>query len=393
MKKVLLSSLMLVLVLGLVLSGCGQQAPAPAPAPARAPAPAPSPAPTPSPGPAPSPAPAPEPAKPIKLRMAYGPPPTTVFHTKGFVPWSKTIKERTTAIGKPVEITLFPGEALVKHLETYDAVLKGVADIGACWGPQHFPGRMPVVDVMNLPLMFASSTAASLTGWEMYQAHPEFQDDLAEVKVFGFQPPAPYQIVSRGKQIKVLEDMKGMKCMVRGGLDTETMVSLGVVPVPLPMPEVYLALERGTIDMAPLNWEGVQTFKWHEVTKYRTELPIGLNCSCLIVAMNLDTWSSLPPEVQQVFNELTGEPFSKMLGQGMDAEQGPRIEMIKEYDKKVGNPEFYYMPDAEFQRWRQAVNHMYEDWIKDIESRGLPGRAIFEDLQSRAEKYNKEYAP
>ena len=185
--------------------------------------------------------------------------------------------------------------------------------------------------------------------------------------------------------------MKGLKAMVRGGLDTQTMEALGTVPVPLPMPEVYLALERGTIDMATLNWEGSVAFKWFEVTKYRTELPIGLNASCLITAMNLDTWNSLPPDVQAIFTELSGVYLSKLLGQGMDKVQPVLVKnVIKKYDAKVGNPDFYYMPEDEFQRWVEAVTPIYEKWITDMEAKGLPGRAIFEDVQRLAKKYNKD---
>ncbi len=378
MKKLCFIPLAIILILGLILSSCGGKTPAPEPAPA--------------PGPTtPAPTPAPETAKPIKLRWAHGVPPVTAFQTKAFTPWAEMVKERTTAIGKPVQIAFFPAESLVKHFETYDAVVKGVADIGSMWGPQHFPGRMPVVDVMNLPLLFATASSASLTGWELYQNHAEFRQDLSEVKVIGFNPPAPYQIVSRNKPIKTLEDMKGQKCMVRGGIDAEAMSLLGAVPIPMPMPETYMALERGTIDIAPLNWEGVHTFKWYEVTKYRTELPIGLNTSFLIVGMNMETWNGLPPEVQGIIEELSGEYFSKLAGNAMDGEQGPRVDIIKEHDKKVGNDEFYEVPEAEFQKWVQAASPLYESWIADIEKKGLPGRAIFEDLQRLAKKYNAEY--
>ena len=68
----------------------------------------------------------------------------TAFQTDAFVPWTKIIKERTTAIGKPVDIKIFPAESLAKMYDTYDALIEGVMDIGSMWGPSHFPGRMPV---------------------------------------------------------------------------------------------------------------------------------------------------------------------------------------------------------------------------------------------------------
>jgi len=91
-----------VMIIGLVVIGCSK------------------PAQTPTPAPAPSPAPAPGPAEPIKLKLAHSVPPMSATHTAIIVPWTKMIEERTAAIGKPVQFTLFPGGALAKIPEQYD---------------------------------------------------------------------------------------------------------------------------------------------------------------------------------------------------------------------------------------------------------------------------------
>ena len=83
--------------------------------------------------------------------------------------------------------------------------------------------------------------------------------------------------------------------------------------------------------------------------------------------------------------------MTKAAAEAFDTENVSSLGVIKEYDKKMGNPDFYYMPEDEFQRWVQAVTPLYEKWIADIEAKGLPGRAIFEDIQRLAAKYNKEY--
>ncbi len=371
MKKALLFFLIIVLGSALIFGSCAKPTPATAPVPA--------------------PVPTPKPVEPIKLKWAHGVPPVTTFQTGAFTPWAEIIKERTTAIGKPVEIAFFPAESLVKMYDTYDALITGVCDIGSMWGPCHFKGRMPMGEVMELPFLFPSATVNSLVSQDIFKKWPEFQNDYREAKVLGFNPPAPHQIVSRTKPIKVLEDLKGMKTMCTGGIDVDILKALGAIPVPMPMPEVFMALERGTLDVGFLNWEGVVAFKWFEATKYRTELPKGLYSNSLIISMNWDTWNRLPPGVQEIFTELSGVYLSKLCGQAMDKPLDHVVGIIKQYDEKMGNPGIYYMPEDEYQRWVAAVTPLYEKWKADVEAKGLPGRAIFEDIQRLAEKYAKEY--
>jgi len=301
------------------------------------------------------------------------------------------IKERTTAIGKPVEITIYPAETLVKGPDTYDAIITGVTQIGSNFGPQHFPGRMPLTEGLNLPLLFSTSASAAMTAQELYDTRPEIQKELREVKILAFHPPFPYQILSKNKYIKTLEDFKGVRSMVRGGTDSDAMRALGATPVPVTMPETYISLERGVIDMAALSWQGAWSFKWHEVTKYRTDLPVGLNTSLLTMGINLDVWNGLPADVQKIFTETTGAVFSKTAGQAQDKAQGKFAQMIKDYDAKAGNPEFYSLPNEEFLKWRQAVTPLYDKFAAERDAKGLAGKSILTDILKLADKYNKEF--
>jgi len=362
MKKLIFIAIILITLIGVVAAGCQPSTPSSEPA---------------------------DQGEVIKLRWSHGLPPMTVFHREVFVPWAEELKERTTAIGKPVEVSFFPAATLAKLFDQYDLLLKGGADIVSMWGPQHFPGRMPLAEILNLPFLFPSATAAGLTSFELYETTPELQEQYSEAKLLAFQPPAPYQFVSRTKEIKKLEDFKGLKVMARGGTDSETIKLLGAVPVTLQMPEVYQSLEKGIVDVGPLNWEGIANFKWYEVTKYRTQMPKGLMTSTLTISMNWDTWNSLPPDVQEIIDEMTGRGLTEKCGTVMDNADTSLYEAkIKPYDEEVGNPGRYMMPDDEFQRWLEAVDSIYKEKIEELESKGFPGKATFEKLQQLAEKYS-----
>ncbi len=387
MKGFFLIALAIVITAVLIFGGCAKPAPAPAPAPA--PSPAPGPAPAPAPGPAPQPSPAPAKAEPIKLRWSHGVPTATVHHQQIFLPLIAQIEERTAAIGKPVKITMFPAGALGALPDQYKLLLAGTADIVSNWGPVDMPGRFPMLDVFNLPLLFPNGTVFIKVAQELYDTYPEIQEETSEAKILFFQPSPVHYIQARTKQIKTLEDLKGLKTLARGGINGEIIKALGSVPVTMPMPEVYVALERGLLDVAPMNWEGTVSFKWYEITKYRTDLPKGLFITNLITSMNWDSWNKLPPEVQKVFADLTGPNLTDFSGAAIDGANAHFREVIKEYDQKNGNPEIYMLSDSEFQKWVQAVASVYDMWEADAEAKGLPGKALFDDVVRLVDKYSK----
>ncbi len=314
----------------------------------------------------------------------------SVHHQEVFIPWAEMIKERTTAIGKPVEITIFGAQALGKMEDQYDLVVNGMADIGGNIGTSTLAGRFPLNDVMDLPFLFPNATVASLVGQEMFDTQPAFRDEFKDTKVLFFQSVSPKHINARTKQIKTLEDFKGLKVNSVGSLDARNVAALGASPVTMIMPEVYTALERGLLDIGILEWEGAFAFKWYEVTKYRTVLHKGLYITHIISNMNWNTWNNLPPDVQKIFEELSGPYMSKFSGETFDKANEHLFEFIKEYDKKAGNPEPYYIPQDEYQRWVKAATPVYEEWIADMEAKGLPARATFEEVKRLTEKYSAQ---
>ena len=63
------------------------------------------------------------------------------------------------------------------------------------------------------------------------------------------------------------------------------------------------------------------------------------------------------------------------------------VEGIKEHDKKVDNPEFYYLTAEEHERWAEVVRPVLEVWVEENEAKDYPARAILEDAIAFAEQY------
>jgi len=327
--------------------------------------------------------------KPIELRFTSGAPFFAGLGKVALAPWAKELEERSAAIGKPVKVTLYSLGSLAAFPDTYDAIIKGIADIGAPWGPSHFPGRMPLLEVLQLPMLFPSGIVASQVAQELYDTRPEIQEELKEAKLLFFCSSPPVVIHCKTRQIEILEDMEGMKITTRPGYTSFTVEKLGGVPVTITPPEAYQALERGVVDSVTMNWDGSMVFKYHEVTKYRTETPMSLYSDPLACSISIDTYNKLPQEVQEIIDEISGMPQSIIAGKAFDESCNEVKNTVMGIDKKAGNPPPYMITDDESQKWIEAITPLYDQWIEEVEAKGLPGRSIFEDVKRLTEKYSK----
>jgi TRAP-type C4-dicarboxylate transport system substrate-binding protein len=240
-----------------------------------------------------------------------------------------------------------------------------------------------------MPVLYGSATVASQVGQELYDTRPEIQEEMNETKLLFFCSTPPVAIHSRTKQIKTLDDFKGMKITARPGYTSFLVEALGGIPVTMSPPEAYQAAERGVVDAIMFNWDGTIVFKYHEVTKYRTETPISLYSDPLACSMNLDTWSKLPPEVQAIFDELSGMPQSTAAGKAFDVSSDEIRAKVTGIDQKAGNPPSYMIPDDEFQKWMTVITPLYDKWTSDTAAKGLPAKSVLDDAMRLAKKYSK----
>ena len=325
-----------------------------------------------------------------KLRVSCTVSPKSVFNWGMLKPWAKMIEERTQAIGKPIKVSIFFGESIVKHNEHYKAVVNGTVDVSSMVGVHLIEDGKTIPTVMNLPFLFKNTRATALTALELSEKWPEFLKPYSEAKLMWFQPTGPsHAILSTKKDIKTLEDLKGLKTRSGLALTSEVIRTLGGVPLDIQMLEIYQALERGLLDYISKDWEACMAFKWFEVTKYRTILPLGLWTDFLVTSMNWETWNKMDPDVQKIFAELNGRFMTELIANKFDEADGKLKQVIRGIDKKAGKPEFYNLPEEEFQRWRKSAQPIYQKWADEMEAKNLPGKKILKDAIELSEKYAK----
>ena len=369
MKKLFLVLLSTVLLFAFILTGCATTTPS---------SPTPSPSPTLSASPSPS-------TQTFELKFAYWIPPVIPIAKFGYEAWGQEIED---AIGGRVKIKFFGGAAMGAPPDHYDLVKSGTADISNFVG-EFTPGVFPLTSVANLPLMFPSSEVAAGALWEFSEKYT-FDKEFKDVKVLAMSPTAPVQLLNNKLQVKTLGDLKGLKIAVTSPTQTKIVEKLGAAPVFMPEGEVYTSLERGLVDGRLHQWDGAVVWKGMEVTKYRTG-NLDLTLDLMTIAMNRDTWNKLPQDLQNIVTGATGLLWSRHLGMVFDRANNQNLMVLQDYDKKKGNPEIYWLPNDERQNWVKAVTPYYDEWVKEMDDKGLPGKAALDDIRSLAAKYTKMY--
>jgi TRAP-type C4-dicarboxylate transport system substrate-binding protein len=203
--------------------------------------------------------------------------------------------------------------------------------------------------------------------WRLYERFPSIQNHFKDVHVLQLWTSAPYFLNTTKKQVKTLEDLKGLKIRVTGGPPTEQMKALGGIPVMVPMPDNYLSLDKGVIDGIAIPWEPFHGFRLYEVIKYNTLVP--LHVTYFSMAMNKQKWESLPKDVQDAIRNVSGLEGSKFWGRNFfdTAEAG-----VMELTKKGGYQMVKYtLPPEEVERWTNVAGiPLWKEWVKKMEGKG-----------------------
>src|SRR4030043_258193 len=138
--------------------------------------------------------------------------------------------------------------------------IKGVADI-TFHTLSNNPGRHPISEVLHLPFVIPSSEVGGKVLTQLYREFPEIKAEFDEVKVIGLGTIDTWNFHTLKKPVQKMEDLRGLKFRVPGGIASEAVKALGGVPIGIPVPELYLSLQKGVIDGTVMGWEGVASFR------------------------------------------------------------------------------------------------------------------------------------
>lgn len=320
--------------------------------------------PTPSPNPAPSTTPTPAPVKPVTLKWAdFSPADTSRTAT---VQWmADEIEKRTNG---EVKFELYFSQSLVQSRDIPEAIRDGLADAGMIF-PPYYGDKFPMTSVCTLLTLSQGLEETPKAVTEFIKTEPMVIDEFNKwnLRLLYNTPAAPPTLFTT-KSVTKLSDIKGLKLRALG-FNGLVYKPLEAVSVNVPMPEVYEALQRGTIDGAQYGLHVWWGYGHADAAKFWLDDSLGdvaSNFHCI----SKSAWDKLTQEQQTIIDDVCNEAFDRV-AQAVDDELNQITSEAKDLGLTINS-----LSEAEHAKWVEMIGSSITDaWLKSMEDKGLSDQA------------------
>ena len=271
----------------------------------------------------------------------------------------------------------YPAEQLAKGRGMLDAVRTGVTDIGLQVAG-YVSDRLPLSTVVELPSISSDVEKC----FNAFQTLAEGELLEREFKPMGVRAIevncTPPQFMTTGvDEISSLEDIAGLKLRAGGSAVELTLTELGAIPVKMSAPDIYVGVERGTLDgavFAPASTLGYNL--QNIVGGVAKNVSFGSNAAILF--MNENSFQKLPPDLQEIILEV-GKQVGYDVAEAYNSGTQDALDEIAAAGVNV-----YDFPEDVVERIREAQEKVGEVWVEQMNSRNLPGTEILDAATAAA---------
>lgn len=229
---------------------------------------------------------------------------TTVTHMKEyqneiFVKWAERISKRTNgSLNIKVRTVLELG---YKGIEQLREVKSGAVQ-WAISPEGYIQGDEPAMGVTWLPFL----TPSWESGRPAYEAAKPLIAKVLQNKwncrLMWMHTFPEIAIHTTTKEIRTLDDFKGLKLRSPGGYWAQAIEAAGGAAALIPQDDTYTALQRGTVDGALTSFQTFVNLSWYEACHVSNRIPFVATVGTASY-VNLDAWKSLPDEYQKIVLE------------------------------------------------------------------------------------------
>lgn len=281
--------------------------------------------------------------------------------------WAADMEKLTNGGWK---INLHYGAVLSPSKEHLDGLKGGLFE--ACqFCASYAPGKTPLQTVFELPFILPQDSQQMSEMMAALWEHPALKKELGRWNAVPLLPAAITQYGLMGnKRIAKVEDFKGVRIRISGEM-ARVVSMFGAAPTMIPVSDLYEAMDRGTLDMATLPWAfSFGAFKINEVSKYVTTNFAPGSQSCAYLA-NKRAWNALP----DAFKKFHMDWYAKAPKVWGDEYKKGDKRWIPKYKETL---EFVKLPNSERAKLVGKAEGVWENWIKKMDKKGLPGKEVFD---------------
>jgi len=299
------------------------------------------------------------------LTMATMYSPTSEMAKRNILPVIAEVKKRSQG---RLEIKPYYAESLFKAKEEFDAIATGKVDMLGLINTVFATGIIPDWLSPFTPFLF-DSYAHFDRAW-----NAGISDIWAaggakhNIVLLGNAPAlAGLNYMYFSKKMPLLpDDMKGLKIRSFNVLLDTLIQDVGAAPVSMTVPDVYLAMQRGTADgFSSAILGGVEPFKLYEVSKFLNKVPIALGCPHFN-AINKGSFDRLPKDLQVILTEVNSERLWTFSRKELPSLEEEYLKKWQQGGLKVHDP-----TSTELKAWRDKSKR---GWSKFAELAGETGR-------------------
>lgn len=321
--------------------------------------------------------------KTFELSFSHVMPPTHFILKPGTGAFIRFFNDMEQKTGGRVKVTkLYDSCVLGKPGDFLDHLKAGMVDIANLIPGLH-PGLFPLTSIGQLAFPGRGESLKSIE-IALNELHKKglLDKNWNEVKPLLLGATDANHLLLR-KKVERFEDLKGLKVATDGGSQDELVKAWGATPMPMPSSEMYMALQRGVLDGALRNWGAILALRLYEVVKYVVEIPA--TCSPVSASMSLKTWEQFPSDIKKIIEELSqeyvgtviwGSEERNIMGFGLFGER----EVVPIVVSK--GVEIVKLPAAEMEKMQNAIAYTWNNWAKEMEAQGLPGRKVMQEYAS-----------
>ncbi len=259
-----------------------------------------------------------------------------------------------------VKFKFFHSGQLYKGKEEFAALERGEIDMAAP-NDLYLTGIVPETGISNLPFLWKTpaSMQKSLDAglWDLgindkFLAH--------NVVVLGTAAGGPYQIYAKGFAVHLPKDIAGKKWGVSGSTASKAIELMGGSPTTMSSGELYLALQRKTIDGCTRPLITGLGRKLYEVVDNISVTNMAY-FTCML-AINKEKWDSLPKDIQAIMTKAAKNRDRRQL----EMLEAFMADAIKKYQEKGVNVHMATPEElAQFQEKMIPVQKWWLEKVKD----------------------------
>ena len=248
--------------------------------------------------------------------------------------------------------------------EQFDVVVDGLADIVIVL-PGYTPGRFPVLELGELPLLVATNEATLAPAfYKIYQEDIAATEPFKGAHVLTTWASAPTHIATKPGPITEMGQMQGLK--IRAPSATAGMVidAMGAVTVQKPVTEIYELASTGIVDGTFFSYGPMISWKTKDIFQNVTIVPGGMGQSVIAVLMNQAKFDSLSEVDRAAIMSVSGEKLAQAFGAAWQNDEDVAL-------AGLGNLSVVDAPEAFVEEFTKAIQPVEAAWIEKAKAAGL----------------------